>query len=161
MIVLATATGGLTADALIYFLTRSKGDLMVDIACGLTSNPTACVLSVSRKLERAGDRYILFGKFLPGIGNLIARASALAGVPPGRFLSRDAVALLLWASAYTALGWVFADKVKPLLAWAVRSVDIVLAVGIALIVGAGLWRVIRVRLHTKEHGRTRTAPEPD
>lgn len=155
VIVLAAATGGLAADAVLYFVTRYKGDQVVDAACGLTSNPKACVLSVIRKLEVLGGRYIVIAKLVPGAGNLIAPASALAGVPARHFLSRDALALLIWASVYTTMGWTFAEHVESMLSWVVTSLDLVVAVGATLIVGAGVWRLVRTRLHSKGHERAR------
>ena len=155
VIVGAAATGGLAADAILYFVTRSKGDQVVDAACGLTSNPKACVLSVIRKLEILGGRYIVIAKLVPGAGNLIAPASALARVPAGRFLGRDAVALLIWASVYTTLGWIFAEHVEHVLSWVMASLDVAVPMGATLIVGAGLWRFVRVRLHSAAHERMR------
>ncbi len=82
----SAASGGLTADSLWYVLARWKGSRLVDLACSLTSNPTACVLNVSEKLARLGGPYILAAKFIPGAGKLIAPAAGLARLPAPRFL---------------------------------------------------------------------------
>ena len=61
----SAAAGGLLADAAWYGLARWKGERLVGVACGLSSNPRACVVGVERSVERLGSRYILSAKFLP------------------------------------------------------------------------------------------------
>lgn len=73
------------------------------------------------------------------------------------FLVEDAVALVLWAAAYTGLGWVFSDRVETVLGWLAAYLDWVVILGVALIGGAGVWRLLPVRAHTQGHRRMREA----
>lgn len=153
---LAAAAGGLLADTTLYGLSRWKGAVMVDAACGLTSNPRSCVLLVTDQVNRIGPLFIVGAKFIPGAGNLIAPAAALAGTGPVRFLTRDAVALVTWAGAYTAAGWVFSPEIVTGLAWAGRYAGWLIPAAVALVGLAALWRIWRVRVHTQLH-----SPPPD
>lgn len=157
LMVLAAAAGGLLADSLLFGLTRHSGSRMIDAACGLTSNPGSCIHKVRGELDRLGGKYLVFAEFIPGVGNLIAPAAALAGVRTIAFLVEDAVALVLWAAAYTGLGWVFSDRVETVLGWLAAYLDWVVILGVALIGGAGVWRLLRVRAHTQGHRRMREA----
>lgn len=151
LLILSATAGGLTADSVLFGLTRWKGSVMVDAACGLTSNPKSCVMRVLERVERVGTRFILGAKFVPGVGNLISPATALAGKGFGYFLVRDAIALLLWSSAFTVLGWQFAENIRVLLRW-IEGYTTTLAVAVLFAMGlATLWRLWRVRTHTRHH----------
>lgn len=151
LMILAAAAGGWTADAIVFGLTRWKGSAVVDAACGLTSNPSACVLHVAKRVRRVGPALIFGAKFLPGVGNVIAPASALAGVGARNFLLRDLLALLVWAGVYTGTGWVFAPQVEILLVLAERYLKWLIPTAVVLIGIAFLWRLWRVRVHTRLH----------
>lgn len=75
----------------------------------------------------------------------------MAGVPPVHFLVQKGLGLVLWASVYTTLSWIFAAQVEPVLVWVMGSLRLVLPAASVLIVGAGVWRLVRVRLHGREH----------
>ncbi len=149
---LSAAAGGLTADSLWYVLARWKGSRLVDLACSLTSNPTACVLSVSRKVARLGGPYILAAKFVPATGNLIASAAGLARLPAARFIGFDAAAVLLWALAYMSAGWIFANEIGAVASWLGSYLHWALAIAILLIASAAGWRLARFRKHREHHG---------
>lgn len=153
----AAAAGGVTADAAWYGLTRWRGGWVVGSACGLTSNPTACVLGVRSRVERVGPKYILAAKFVPGAANLIAPAAALGRVGLLRFLALDAVALLLWAGAYVALGRLFAGQVEAVIAILATYARWALVVGLSLVALAGAWRWARVRRHAGAHAEEESA----
>jgi membrane protein DedA with SNARE-associated domain len=151
----AAAAGGLLADMILFSLVRWKGEAVVDAACGLSSNPSACVLMVESKVRRLGPGFILVAKFVPGAGNLVGPAAAVAQVDRRRFLAYDAVALLLWASTYTALGWLLSAQVEQALEWVTAYLRWTLPLAGLLVVSAGFWRVARVRGHAEAHARAR------
>ncbi len=152
--VIATAAlGGLFADLIWYQVSRWRGDRIVSGLCGLTSNPNACSLKVADRISLIGARYIVPSKFIPGTGNLAAASAGLAGVRPLAFLAADSVALGLWASAYSGLGYLFAAHIENLLVWLAGYARLVIPVAISLILAATVWRSVRVRLHTRAHAR--------
>ena len=152
LVLASTAAGALVADLGWFFLVRWRGDDLVEMACGLTSHPGACVLDVKERVSRLGMRYVVPAKFVPGVGNLVAAASALAGLPPGRFALVDGLAVLLWAGAWTTLGRLFTSEVQAALGWVARYQQAAAVAAAALVVAAGLWRVVRIRRHREAHG---------
>ena len=148
----AAAAGGFLADSGWYFLARWKGHVVVDSACGLTSNPGACIAEVCRNLQVTGRRMVLVAKFFPGTANLLAPAAGIAGLEPRTFLPRIAVALLAWAGLYTGLGRLFAGEVRTALEWVLGYGPWAAAVVLGLIVGAAAWRALRIRRHRRLHG---------
>ena len=155
-VVVSVAAGGWLADLGWYTVGRRQGSWLIDVACGLSSNPMACVSAVKNRLSRLGTPYILLAKMLPGSGNFIAVAAGLAGFGALRFILADGAALILWAAIYAGTGWVFSDQVTPAIEWAVtynRAVVVVLV----LIVLAAAWRLWQVRFHQKAGVRIASA----
>ncbi len=150
--VIATAAlGGLFADLIWYQVSRWRGDRIVSGLCGLTSNPNACSLKVADQISLIGARYIVPSKFIPGTGNLAAASAGLARMRPLTFLAADSVALGLWASAYSGLGYLFAARIKDLLVWLGGYARLVILVVVSLILVATVWRIVRVRIHQRHH----------
>lgn len=153
----AAAAGGFVADSGWYFLGRWKGQAVVDSACGLTSNPGACIHDVCRDLQVMGSRLVLLAKFFPGTANLLAPAAGIAGLKPLVFLPRVAVALLAWAGLYTGLGRLFAGEVRTALGWALEYGRWAAGAVLVLVLGAALWRGYRIWRHRTLH----PDPEPE
>lgn len=152
-IVLAAVLGGLVADGIWYWIARLRGRGMVDMVCGLSSNPMACVLSVEGRVAAVGPWLLLPAKFIPGTGNLVAAAAGFAGIPFGVFVMFDAFGLLAWATAYTGIGWVFSAQVELILSWGGRFASWILGGAALLVVAAGAWRVAKARMHRVMHQR--------
>jgi len=150
-IVVAVALGGLMADIAWYSAARFRGRGLVDTVCGLSSNPKACVTGVERRVASVGSWYLLPAKFIPGAGNMVAAASGFAPISLPSFLVLDSVGLLVWASAYTGLGWVFSAQVEQVIQWAGQSTIWLVTLAGLLIGGAGAWRVAKVRMHRVMH----------
>ncbi len=79
-IVLAAALGGLTSDLIWYAAARTRGQRLVDVVCGLATNPMACVTVIERRIRAVGPLYLLPSKFIPGgaIWRLPLRASPVS-----------------------------------------------------------------------------------
>jgi len=150
-IILAAALGGFSADIVWYSAARLRGRGLVDMVCGLSSNPMACVLGVERKVSSMGPWFLLPAKFVPGAGNLVAAASGFAPIPLGVFLILDGLGVLAWASVFTGLGWIFSAQVELGLQWASQFTIWIVAAGGLAIGAAGAWRVAKVRMHRVGH----------
>ncbi len=155
--VLSVAAGGWLADLGWYSIGRRQGAWLIDVACGLSSNPMACLLTVKNRLARVGTPYIVLAKMLPGSGNLIAVAAGLASFGILPFILADAAALILWAAIYTGTGWIFSDQVTPAIEWALTYNRVVVVV-LMLIVFAAAWRLWKVRFHREAHRRMDPTP---
>ena len=151
-VVVSVAAGGWLADLGWYSIGRRQGPRLIDVACGLSSNPMACVLKVKNRLSRMGTPYIVLAKMLPGAGNLIAVAAGLAGFGILPFILADAAALILWGTIYTGTGWIFSDYVTAVIEWAL-TYNRAAVVALMLIVLAAAWRLWKVRFHREAHRR--------
>ena len=156
-VVVSVAAGGWLADLGWYSIGRRQGPWLIDVACGLSSNPMACVSTVTNRLTRLGTPYILLAKMLPGAGNLIAVAAGLAGFGTLPFILADGASLILWAAIYTGTGWIFADHVTAAIEWAL-TYNRVVVVLLMLIVLAAAWRLWKVRFHQEAHRRIDPTP---
>ncbi len=156
-VVASVAAGGWLADLGWYSIGRRQGAWLIDVACGLSSNPMACLLTVKNRLSRLGTPYIVLAKMLPGSGNIIAVAAGLAGFGLLRFVLADGASLILWAAIYTGTGWIFSDEVTPAIEWAVTYNRAVVVV-VMLIVLAAAFRLWKVRFHQKMHRRMDPTP---
>ncbi len=159
-IILAAALGGLTADLVWFSVARWRGRGIVDTACGLPSNPTACIIKVERRVRSVGLRYLLPAKFLPGAGNLVAAASGFACVRVAAFVLMDGIGLFIWATVYSAAGLIFADQVEHVIGWASSFTLWIVAGASALIAGAGAWRIAKVYMHRARHEAMRAGDPP-
>ncbi len=156
-VVVSVAAGGWLADLGWYTVGRRQGPWLIDVVCGLSSNPMACLVTVRNRLSRLGTPYILLAKMLPGSGNLIAVAAGLGGFGTLPFILADAAALMLWAGIYTGIGWIFSDQVTPAIEWAVTYNRAVLLV-VMLIVLAAAFRLWKVHFHQEAHRRMDPTP---
>jgi membrane protein DedA with SNARE-associated domain len=156
-IIVAAASGGLASDLIWYGAARVRGRGLVDVVCGLATNPMACVMGVEKRLRSIGPLYLLPSKFLPGAGNLAAAASGYAGIGLGKFIALDGMALLLWASAYSIAGWIFAAQVEQMIDWASGFTLLILMGAAGLITSAAVWRFLKVRMHRPHHEAARAA----
>jgi membrane protein DedA with SNARE-associated domain len=156
-IIVAAALGGLASDLIWYTTARVRGRGLVDAVCGLATNPMACVTVVEKRLCSIGPVYLLPSKFLPGAGNLAAAASGYAGIELRKFVALDGMALLLWASAYSSAGWIFSAQVEQVIYWASGFTLLILGGAAGLITSAGVWRVLKVRMHRPHHEAARAA----
>lgn len=152
VVAISAAAGGLAADLGWYTLVRLWGAAIVDAACGLSSNPTACVVSVKERVARLGPAFVIPAKFIPGAGNLVAPAAGLAGMSAVVFAVSDALGLLLWAGAYVTLGALFSSQIEGTIELISRYQQWALAGAVFLLLAAALWRGARVLLHKRAHG---------
>lgn len=154
-VVLLAALGGWVADAIWYGIGRWRGERIMDLACGLSSNPGACALRVSSRLEQVGPTYIAVSKFVPGAGNLVASAAGMVRFPALLFLGMDAAALLAWAGAWVLLGSWLGEPVEAVVRTALTWIGPLLGAVAGLIVLGLVWRAVKVRRHRAAHEAAR------
>jgi len=145
LVALSASAGGLVADLTWYWITRWRGSRLVDTVCNLTSNPNACVVTVTNRIEQIGPLYIVPSKFVPGTGNLVAAGAGLARLAPRPFILADTAALLLWGGVYASLGYLFTAEVTGIVEWIAGFAGIAAAVALSLVLLATGWRVALAR----------------
>ena len=81
----AVVVGALIGESTWFSVARWRGKGLMDLACGLASNPKMCVVSFARRLRRSGAGVLIVAKFLPAGGSVPAFAAGLAGTGYRRF----------------------------------------------------------------------------
>lgn len=150
-LVVAAALGGLVADLVWYGMARWRGRSLVDTACGLSSNPMACILKVEARVRSVGPIFLVPAKFLPGSGNLVAAASGFAGTGLGVFATLDALGLLIWGGVYGGAGWLFRERVEQVVDLASGATVWIVVGGVILVGLAGAWRIAKIAIHGERH----------
>ena len=101
----------LMGDSVMFILGRHMGWALLGFLCKVSTNPETCILRSAESFYKRGKTTVIIAKFIPGVN---AMAPPLAGSMKMRyeqFLWLDATGALLYASAYTLLGYVFRDFV--------------------------------------------------
>lgn len=88
-----------------------------------------------RILEKHPTKFILSFRFVYGIRNVSPIAIGLSDIPALRFLMLNAIAAAVWAAAFTAIGYVFANTLEMVLGELHKAEHFVLVItGIAVFV---------------------------
>jgi membrane protein DedA with SNARE-associated domain len=151
--VASVTAGALVGESAWFGLARWKGKRLLGMACGLASNPNACVLTFRMRMLAKGPRYLVVAKFMPAGGSVPAFAAGLAGFPYRKFVLFDAMALLLWCTAYVGAGWILRDQVEAALDWASERLGLLIGAAIAVFALAIAWRYIKVQIHRRLHAQ--------
>lgn len=110
--VLATAAGAFIADEIFFLLGRRFRDR--PFVQRARQRPTFA--RAVAFIERYPDGYILAFRFLYGLRVVSPIALGLTNVRYRRFAILNAIAALLWASVYTAIGYAFGPAFEAFLA---------------------------------------------
>jgi membrane protein DedA with SNARE-associated domain/rhodanese-related sulfurtransferase len=135
----------LLADLAWYEAGRRWGSQTLHLVCGVSRDPGSCVDKISRTFSRYGVRTLLVSKFIVGLDAVAAPMAGISGTDRPRFLIFDAMGALLWACAYTALGYVFSNQLDRVVTYSAGLAKLVL---LAIVAGLGIVIVLRlVRLY--------------
>ena len=133
--------GALTADLLWYRVGYAHGSRALGRLCRVCLEPDSCVRRAKNLLEKHGLRLLLVAKFVPGLNAL--GAAPVAGtirIPWWRFASVDALGILIWATTFELLGFVFAGQLERAALYAWRMGALLFATMIISAVAAFLVR---------------------
>jgi membrane protein DedA with SNARE-associated domain/rhodanese-related sulfurtransferase len=131
----AAMAATLGADVLWYWLGRFHGARVLEILCRVSLDPDSLIRRAKERFVAHRLRYLVLAKFLPGANPL---AAGLAGAVPIRldhFVGYAAVGALLWAGAWMALGYLWADIIARIAIGAGRlGTPLVLVIAAALVI---------------------------
>jgi membrane protein DedA with SNARE-associated domain len=137
-VILMALTGSLMADFMWYYMGRRHGRRVLRLLCRISLEPDYCVRRTEDAFERHGLWALLLAKFVPGLNAAAVPLAGMVQTPLARFAVFDAAGLILWACAYTVLGFVFSHQIERMaaaLASLGTSVVVMTAIGIAIYVG--------------------------
>jgi hypothetical protein len=108
-----------------------RGPQVLGLLCRISLEPDSCVRQTENAFLRYGVRFLLFAKFVPGLGTLGPPLAGAAGVGVLRFSFYSASGASLWISAWMALGYGAGEAVERV---AARAGQLGLTVAVTLTV---------------------------
>jgi membrane protein DedA with SNARE-associated domain/rhodanese-related sulfurtransferase len=158
-IMIVSVAAFLLADMAWYAAGRSWGGRTLEFVCGATRDPGACVGKISANFSRHGVRLLLVSKFLFGVDAVAAPMSGISRISIPRFLIFDAVGAILWSSVYVALGYIFSDQLDCVAEYTAKLARLLAVVGIAVLCGVIIRRLVRWYRFVREFSLSRITPE--
>ena len=149
----------LIADLAWYAAGRVRGARVPGALCRISLEPDSCVRQTENAFLRYGLRFLLFAKFVPGLGTVGPPLAGAAGVGVVRFSLYSASGASLWIGAWMALGYGAGEAVERVVA---RAGQLGLAVAVTLtviIVGYVVGKFIRRRRFLHSLRIARISPE--
>lgn len=110
LVILCALAGCVGADVFWYAFGKKRGAIVLNLLCRIALEPDSCVRRTETRFERWGARTLLICKFVPGLNTAAPALAGMVGVPYGRFAAFDIAGGLLWALAYTLLGFIFSKQ---------------------------------------------------
>jgi membrane protein DedA with SNARE-associated domain/rhodanese-related sulfurtransferase len=117
MVILCAAGGALCGDTLMYFGGRFTGWWLLAGLCRLSMNPDKCIFGSARSFYKRGPKTLLFAKFVPGLATVASPLAGSLNMKLRRFLMLDGCGVLLYVSAWTLTGFVFAPILRDIIRW--------------------------------------------
>ncbi len=172
LVVLCAVSAALAGDTLLYLGGRFTGWWLLSFLCRVSMNPETCIFGSANSFYRRGPRTLLFAKFIPGLSTVAAPLSGSLNMPALRFLPLDATGALLYTTAWSVAGYVFAPFLRSIIALVQQLGHITAATVSAAVILYVMWlvmsyvrdtrftdveRVAAAELHAKlqEEGRDR------
>ncbi len=110
--VFCAVLGAVAADTIWFQLGRRKGIKILQLLCRISLEPDSCVRRTEGIFSKQGARSLLVAKFIPGLGIVTPPLAGIFHMRSRRFLLFDALGSLLWAGAFTGLGYVFSGQIE-------------------------------------------------
>ncbi len=99
----------LLGDSLLYVLGRYMGWGLLGFLCKVSANPETCILRAAESFYKRGRITLVIAKFIPGVNTMAPPLAGSMKMRPQQFLRLDATGAALYATAYSALGFLFRD----------------------------------------------------
>jgi membrane protein DedA with SNARE-associated domain/rhodanese-related sulfurtransferase len=135
----------LCADSTWFSMGRARGRQVIGLLCRLSLEPASCIQTTEGAMHGYGMRFLLVGKFLPGLGLMAAPVAGESRTPFWKFLAFDAAGALLWSSTYLLVGRFFGALIERNAHLLQLSAPIAAAGVVAMLVGAVVRRLLRRR----------------
>jgi membrane protein DedA with SNARE-associated domain/rhodanese-related sulfurtransferase len=132
-LILCAAAAAIAGDTLMYTGGRLTGWWLLAGICRISMNPEQCIFGSARSFYKRGAHTLLFAKFVPGLNTVAAPLAGSLNMRVWRFVRLDMTGVLLYVSAWTVTGYLFAPFIKVMLGW-VEQVGHVTAATVTLIV---------------------------
>jgi len=112
---IAAACGSLLADAIWFYLGRTRGQRVLNFLCRVSLEPDSCVRRTQDLFTRYGMRGVVAAKFIPGLSTLAPPMAGNSGMPASRFFFFDSLGSLLYPGVFILLGAIFNRQLDQVL----------------------------------------------
>jgi len=149
----------LLPDIVWYELGRRRGGRVLGFLCRIALEPDSCVRRTENLFIQRGRSALLIAKFLPGLSTLTPPLAGMVGIARWQFIALDAAGALIWAGAWMALGYVFADALELVASRADRLGHGLVLVVAAILAGYVLVKFVQRRRCLRSLRIARITPE--
>jgi membrane protein DedA with SNARE-associated domain len=158
--VLATVfSAALLANVLWYELGRSRGMPVLKLLCRISLEPDSCIRTTEDAFARHGARSLLVAKFVPGLGTVAAPMAGVFRMRRAYFVSFDAAGTAIWALTFVGLGYLWSDRLGPLVEQSGRFGGALFALLGAALAGWIGWKLVHRRRFIRQLRIDRITPE--
>jgi membrane protein DedA with SNARE-associated domain len=152
------ASACLIADNAWYWMGVYRGASILKLLCKISLEPDSCVRNTENMFLKFGPRGLLFSKFVPGLSTAACPLAGMFRMKIWKFCLFDGIGSLLWAGAYSALGYLFRDQLEELAQKALGMGSWLLAAIVCLAGGWILWKYLARRRFYRELYVARITP---
>jgi membrane protein DedA with SNARE-associated domain/rhodanese-related sulfurtransferase len=142
VVILCAASSALVGDTLMYLGGRYTGWWMLTNICRFSMNPETCVFASARQFYKRGPRALMIAKFVPGLATVAAILAGSLNMRMRRFVITDGFGVLLYVSAWSLAGYVFAPFLRVVIAGVERLAHYTAATVTAIILLYGVWLLL-------------------
>jgi rhodanese-related sulfurtransferase len=118
---------------------RLTGWSLLAAMCKVSMNPETCIFGSANSFYKRGSKALLVAKFVPGLATVAAPLAGSLNMRPWRFLRLDAMGVLLYVTAWSSVGYLFARFLKVVVMWVNRVGHVTAATVGAVVLLYGMW----------------------
>ena len=155
-LVIASAFGFWAGDLVWYALGWKQGRRVLGKLCSLSLNPDACVGRAERRFRRGPLLTVAVGKFVPGLGLMVAPLAGILRMSPVQFAVIDAASAAAWSAAAVMAGVLFGKGVLP---HVLRVQTAIGLLGAGALVAFIVWKLYERRWLVRHYAVDRVAPQ--
>jgi len=113
---LLAVAASLIGDTAWYYLGKVRGMTVLRLLCKISLEPDACVRRTNAAYSKHGTRWLLFAKFIPGVGTVAHPMAGIYRVSLWKFIAVDGMGASLWAGVFLFAGWWFSGQIDTIAA---------------------------------------------
>jgi len=113
---LLAVAASLIGDTAWYYLGKVRGMTVLRLLCKISLEPDACVRRTNAAYSKHGTRWLLFAKFIPGVGTVAPPMAGIYRVSLWKFIAVDGMGASLWAGVFLFAGWWFSGQIDTIAA---------------------------------------------
>lgn len=131
LVIVLAGIASLLGDVLWFEIGRRRGAPVLGFLCRFSLEQDSCVRDTEDAFVRRGAKSLLVAKFFPGLSTVAPPLAGIVGMKISRFLLFDALGVLIWATTFTGLGYLFSEQFGQVADYATRFGSWVMTISIA------------------------------